>query len=80
MLDVSLSGCAVATDQPLEEGTVVRLLTRFEGHEYQDTLCALRSVSRPGASSRYTVAGRFAWGNPLGATSVRGAIPVPLVR
>ena len=70
LLDLSLSGCLVATDCPLDEGTVGDLRVTLHGKEYQDTVSIVRTTERQGASHTFMAGGRFAWGNRPGTASV----------
>ena len=74
-LDFSLSGCLVATDQPIESGTVGELRVDLGGRKYQDTVHVVRTATHHGSRHVYTLGGQFAWGTRPGAASVRGEVP-----
>ena len=75
LVDLSLSGCLVASNQPLDEGTVGELRVMLDGKLYQDTVQIRRIARRRGTSLDHLAAGQFAWGNRAGTASVRGTVP-----
>ena len=78
LVDLSLSGCLIASSHPLDEGTVGELRVTLDGKLYQDTVQFRRAVRRHGTRLDYVAAGQFAWGNRSGTASVRGSLPLPV--
>ena len=75
LLDFSLSGCCVATNHPLGDGTVGELRVILDGKEYRDTIEVLRTSQRHGVSPTFVAGGHFAWGNRPGTASIRDTVP-----
>ena len=80
LVDLSLSGCLIASSHPLDDGTVGELRVTLDGKLYQDTVQFRRAVRRHGTRLDYVAAGQFAWGNRPGTASVRGSLPLPVPR
>ncbi len=72
LLDFSWSGCLVATNQPIDPGTVGKLRIDMGGKEYQDTVHVVRKTAHAGS---FTLGGQFRWGHRPSRASVRGEIP-----
>ncbi len=75
LLDFSLSGCLLATDHPLDAGTVGELEVVLDGTRYQDTVQVVRTAKRRSGSRTLTLGGRFSWGNRRNKVSVRANVP-----
>ena len=75
LLDFSLSGCLVATNRPLDEGTLGDLRVTLDGKEYRDTVHVVRTTERHGVRRAFVAGGHFAWGNRPGTISLRGTVP-----
>ena len=74
LLDFSWSGCLVATSQPIDPGTTVKLRLDMGGKEYQDTVQVVRKTEHAGSSHAFTLGGQFAWGHRPSPASVRGEL------
>ena len=55
LLDFSLSGCLLATDHPLDAGTVGELEVVLDGTRYQDTVQVVRTAKRRSGSRTLTL-------------------------
>lgn len=75
LVDFSLSGCRMATEQPLDSGAEGELQVEVDGKRYHDDIRIVRSTAHQGHSHRVTVGGTFAWANRRGTTSIRGTVP-----
>ena len=75
LLDFSWSGCLVATNQPIDPGTVGKLRLDMGGKEYRDTVHIVRKTEHAGSSHAFTLGGQFGWGHRPSRASVRGEIP-----
>ena len=80
LVDLSLSGCLVASDQPLDEGTIGELRVTLDGKLYQDTVQVRRTTRRHGTNRDHLAAAQFAWGNRSGTASIRGTVPLIIPR
>ena len=80
LVDLSLSGCLVASDQPLDEGTIGELRVTLDGKLYQDTVQIRRTTRRHGTNLDHLAAAQFAWGNRSGTASIRGTVPLIVPR
>ena len=74
LLDLSWSGCLVASSRAIEPGTTGELRINVDGTEYHDAVHVVRSQDH-GASPAFTLAARFGWGQRPSTASVRGKIP-----
>jgi len=75
LLDVSLSGCRMATNHPIDAGTCGVLQVRIDGKVYHDTVDIVRMTRHQGFSHTFTLAGTIAFGNLPGTASLRGEVP-----
>ena len=64
----------VATSQPIDPGTTVKLRLDMGGKEYQDTVQVVRKTEHAGSSHAFTLGGQFAWGHRPSPASVRGEL------
>ena len=80
LLDVSLSGCRLATNHPIDAGTCGVLRVRVDGKVYHDTIDIVRMIRHQGFNHTFTLAGTIAFGNLPGTASVRGEVPSTVLK
>ena len=74
LLDLSLSGCLVATNHLIYTGTIGELQVNFKGHKYRETVIIVRTTQHHGFSYTRTAGGQFTSGSLPGASSPRGTM------
>ena len=78
LLDLSLSGCRMATNHPIDAGTCGVLKVRIDGKVYHDTVDIVRMTRHQGFNHTFTLAGTIAFGSLPGTASLRGEVPSSL--
>ena len=78
LVDLSWSGCRVASHQPIDLGTTGELRMNVDGGEHRDPLQIVNRIERYGAGQTFTLGGKFLWRRRSDVASLRTKMP-PLV-
>ena len=80
ILDVSLSGCRMATNHPIDAGTRGELRVEVDGKVYHDKVDVVRMTRHQGCRRTFTLAATITFGNRPGTASLRGEVPTTALR
>ena len=74
LLNVSMSGFFLESDDDIPTGTTGNLQLDLRGATRRDHIHVVRSVHRPGSAHRFLVGGQFFWSQRPAPDSVREAV------
>ena len=78
LVDLSLSGCRLRSDDELPAGSMGELRVTLNGTSYRDAVYVVRSTERPGTGHRRDLGAEFVWGRypaELALDSARTIVP-----
>ena len=75
LVDLSWSGCRVASSQPVPLGTTGELRIDVAGTEHRDPIEIVSRTDHPGSGQAVTLGGKFVWGRAPHAASLKSHVP-----